>query len=302
MTLNAALDVTYRVRHLSAGESVRVSGVTLRAGGKGLNVASVLAELEADIVATGFIGGHRGGLIHQQLTATRITDAFVDIEAESRQTVTAIADDGLVAAYDEPGPNVSSVEWQALLNRLPALLERCKTLVLAGSIPAGLPFTVYAVLITMARDRCVPVLLDTSGPWLGAGASAGPGVVKVNRRELAEWAGRKLETESDVLRAARALREAAHRATVIATIGHHGSIVISEGGVLTSRPPQQSGNPIGAGDAFTAAWVAAADRPIADRLRFATAYGSAAVHSPHAGAVDSALAREIEPTVKVEAS
>jgi tagatose 6-phosphate kinase len=126
VTLNAALDVTYRVRHLSAGESVRVSGVTLRAGGKGLNVASVLAELEADIVATGFIGGHRGGLIHQQLTATRITDAFVDIEAESRQTVTAIADDGLVAAYDEPGPNVSSVEWQALLNRLPALLERCR--------------------------------------------------------------------------------------------------------------------------------------------------------------------------------
>ena len=45
VTLNPALDVTYTVDALVHGREHRVSGMSVRAGGKGVNVARVLTAL-----------------------------------------------------------------------------------------------------------------------------------------------------------------------------------------------------------------------------------------------------------------
>ena len=51
VTPNVALDITYRVDQLTPGSSHRVRGVKERAGGKGINVASVLHALGHDTTA-----------------------------------------------------------------------------------------------------------------------------------------------------------------------------------------------------------------------------------------------------------
>lgn len=61
VTLNTALDITYRVRSLRPHASHRVSEVTERPGGKGLNVARVLAALGHEVTVTGFAGARRAG-------------------------------------------------------------------------------------------------------------------------------------------------------------------------------------------------------------------------------------------------
>lgn len=60
VTLNTALDITYRVRGLRPYASHRVTSVTERPGGKGLNVARVLAALGHEVTVTGFTGGATG--------------------------------------------------------------------------------------------------------------------------------------------------------------------------------------------------------------------------------------------------
>lgn len=60
VTLNTAVDITYRVRALRPHSSHRVSEVTERPGGKGLNVARVLAALGHRVTVTGFSGGVTG--------------------------------------------------------------------------------------------------------------------------------------------------------------------------------------------------------------------------------------------------
>ncbi|MFD2355871.1 PfkB family carbohydrate kinase [Nonomuraea ferruginea] len=53
VTLNAALDVTYETPQISWDGVNRVAAVHRRAGGKGVNVARVLAALGQDVLVTG---------------------------------------------------------------------------------------------------------------------------------------------------------------------------------------------------------------------------------------------------------
>ena len=174
VTLNAALDVSYGVEHLSGGEPVRVRDVSMRAGGKGVNVAFVLAALGTGVAATGFAGGHRAHLIREGLVGSGIADAFFPIASESRQTVVVVADDGGVAEYDEPGAPVSGREWEGFLAGYRQLLEGSSTVVCAGSLPLGVPVTAYATLISLAHDQGRTVVLDSSGEALRAGCASSP--------------------------------------------------------------------------------------------------------------------------------
>jgi tagatose 6-phosphate kinase len=296
VTLNASLDVSYSVERLSDGEPVRVRDVSMRPGGKGINVAMVLAALGTDVTATGLAGGHRGELIRERLAWTEVNDALVPIAAESRQTVVAVADDGSFAEYDERGTGVSAEDWEGFLAVYRQLLDRCATVVCAGSLPGDIPDTAYATLVCIAHDRGRTVVLDAGGPALVAGIEAGPDVVKVNRAELAALVGAE-SVEA-------AVNDFAERTggTVIVTSGSSGAIAAGDGWRYRVRPPARSGNPVGAGDAFTAGLLAdsLAGAAPTERLAFATAIAASAVGMPCAGTVDLGLAKELLDRVEVE--
>ncbi|MET9553455.1 1-phosphofructokinase family hexose kinase [Streptomyces sp. NPDC006645] len=69
VTLNTALDITYRTAALTPHATNRVAEVSERAGGKGINVARVLAALGHETVVTGFVGGRTGDALRELLTA-----------------------------------------------------------------------------------------------------------------------------------------------------------------------------------------------------------------------------------------
>ncbi|MFF0740739.1 1-phosphofructokinase family hexose kinase [Streptomyces sp. NPDC004111] len=69
VTLNTALDLTHHVPQLVPHTSHRVTAVTERPGGKGLNVARVLAALGHETVVTGFAGGPTGEVLRGLLAA-----------------------------------------------------------------------------------------------------------------------------------------------------------------------------------------------------------------------------------------
>ncbi|MYY87434.1 1-phosphofructokinase, partial [Streptomyces sp. SID335] len=86
VTLNAALDITYRVPALTPHASHRVTEVTERPGGKGLNVARVLAALGHDVTVTGFAGGDTGRALRDRLaTEPHITDALAPVAGATRR-------------------------------------------------------------------------------------------------------------------------------------------------------------------------------------------------------------------------
>lgn len=295
VTLNAALDVTYRIDGLRSGETHRVSTVEERAGGKGVNVARVLHGLGHDTLVTGLAGGATGAAIRADLADAGIPAALHEVAGSARRTVTAVStQDGSATAFNEPGPVVAAGEWVEFVARYRELAGRADVVVLSGSLPAGLPEDAYAQLI--ARPRATTIL-DTSGPALLAGLAGQPDVVKPNAAELAEVTG----ADTPAAGAGR-LRALGARA-VLASLGADGLLAVTESGSWRARGPENvHGNPTGAGDACVAALATglATGAPWPTTLADAVALSGAAVAHPLAGDVDQETYHRLKPLVAVE--
>ncbi|MEU5594841.1 hexose kinase [Streptomyces sp. NPDC020298] len=295
VTLNAALDVTHRVDRLRLHASNRVPSVAHRAGGKGVNVARVLHALGERTAVTGLAGGPTGAAVRAELASAGLTDHLVPIEGESRRTV-AVVDDLDTTLLLEPGPRVIPAEWARFTRRYRELLGGARAVVLAGSLPPGVPADAYAVLVALARAAGVPTVLDADGEALLAALAEGPDVVKPNAHELAAATG-----ADDPGAGAGALAAAGARA-VVASLGPEGLLAHTPDGVWRARPPAPvAGNPTGAGDAAVAALALglSTGRPWPERLVEAVALSAAAVAAPLAGDFDPATRRALLGTVTV---
>ncbi|MFI9274386.1 1-phosphofructokinase family hexose kinase [Kitasatospora sp. NPDC052896] len=299
VTLNAALDVTYRVPALRPHGSHRVTEATARAGGKGVNVARVLARMGRTTLVTGLVGGAAGATVRADLAAAGLPDALLPIAGETRRTVAVV--DRLAAdatMFNEPGPAVTAGEWSSFTDHFGALLERAEVVVLAGSLPPGLPDDAYATLVRAARGRGVPVLLDTSAPWLLPALAAGPDLVKPNADELREATGL-----AEPHRAAAALLDRGAGA-VVASLGPDGLLATTPDGSWLATPPERlAGNPTGAGDSAVAALTTGLldSLPWPARLARAVALSAATVLAPTAGDYDPAAYHHLLPRVTVTA-
>jgi len=211
VTLNPALDLTYAVAALRPGDVHRVDVVGARPGGKGLNVAGVLASLGRPVRATGLLGGGTGEQIGALLERSDVDSSFVPIAAESRRTVVVSSDVDLTTGLWEPGPIVTEAEWAAFRRHFEELLAGVTVVALAGSLPRGIPTDGYATLARTARERRARVVLDADGPALLEGLRAGPDVVKPNRLELAGATGQPVGTADEALRGGGVARSWAYR-------------------------------------------------------------------------------------------
>ncbi|OON78754.1 1-phosphofructokinase family hexose kinase [Streptomyces tsukubensis] len=298
VTLNTALDLTYRVPALTRRGSHRVDEVTERAGGKGLNVARVLATLGHEVTVTGFAGGATGGTVRTLLAESKgVRDALMPVAGSTRRTVAVVDEsDGDTTQFNEPGPLITGDEWAAFLDSYESLLDGADAVALSGSLPRGLPVGAYATLIRQARANRVPVLLDTSGEPLRRGVAARPDLVKPNAEELAQLTGVR-EPERATLDA----RGKGARA-VIASLGADGLLAATEEGTWRVAAPRRiRGNPTGAGDSLVAGLLSGLVEgiPWPSRLARATALSAATVLAPVAGEFDPALYAELLPRVEV---
>lgn len=306
VTLNTALDITYRTATLTPHATNRVAGVSERPGGKGVNVARVLAALGHETVVTGFVGGRTGDALRELLAARAedapvtdapVVDALVPIAGTTRRTI-AVVDEatGDTTQLNEPGPTVTPAEWAAFLTSYEGLAARADAVALCGSLPPGIHVGAYAELVRVARAAGLPVLLDTSGEPLRRGIAARPDIVKPNADELAQLTGSR-----EPLRATRDARRRGGRA-VVASLGAAGMLAATPDGSWRAAPPKAvRGNPTGAGDSAVAGLLSGlVERlPWPERLARAVALSAATVLAPAAGEFDREAYAELLPQVTV---
>ena len=296
VTLNPALDLTYRLAAVRKHAGNRAPSFLQQAGGKGVNVARVLAALDQAATVTGLAGGHNGRALRADLAAAGLRDELVEVAGETRRTV-AVADDQDTTVFLEPGPQVTTAEWRRFLEQYQRLLRDASAVVLSGSLPPGLPADAYRTLIELARSHGVPTVLDAEGHALLRALPAGPAVVKPNAHELAAATG-----TADPVRGVERLR-AAGAAAVVASLGPDGLLAATPEGAWRARPPEPlPGNPTGAGDSAVAALALglSTGAPWPERLRQAVALSAATVLAPQAGHYDSDAYHQLLDRVLVE--
>lgn len=283
VTLNPALDLTYRTDALVPGETHRVRDGSSRAGGKGVNVARILHAQRIPVRAILTAGGVTGAEVISELEHSGVPHEVVSVGTPTRRTIAVVGrTDGTTTLFSEPGAVLSDEERARLRAAVEAALPGASCLVISGSLPAGYPPEDIASLVALSRGQGVPVIVDTSGPALLAAATAGADLLKPNAFELAEATG-----ECELAAGAKALISLG-AGTVLVSLGEKGMIAARSAYPWTRAvlPRVLRGNPTGAGDAgvAAAAMLLAEGAPaVADLLRAATSWSAAAVLMPLAG-------------------
>ena len=283
ITPNPAWDVTISAPRIAWGESTRIDTAVVRAGGKGVNVARVLAAAGYDVTALVPVSPADAARFAEDLAG--VDAELISVARPVRHSFAVVEGETSAATVmNERGGALDDAEWERLVARATALLARARCVVVSGSVPPETDLGRLGELLRRAAAERVPVIADLSGDALLTAARAGAGMLKPNRDELREATG-----ELDPLAGARALQRAGAGAVVVSLGGDGMVLVQPDGAAVRARLAEPlPGNPTGAGDAAVAAFASCHVDGVEDAasvLRRAVAWSAAAVLEPAAGSI-----------------
>ncbi len=301
VTINPAIDQTIVVPNFALGGVNRVQSSQSDAGGKGINVASFLADFGQPVTVSGFLGADNDEIFRRSFARKRIEDRCVRIAGKTRIDLKILDPDRRQTTdINFPGQTPAPADIEQLFSVLRELVASHKWFVFSGSIPAGVSAGIYADMLRIAKAG--NVVLDTSGEGFRQAVSSGPWLVKPNRDELREFCGEPLDTPEAIVRVARALVERYGIATVVVSMGDEGAIFVErEETVWAVPPPVDVKSTVGAGDAMVAGIVAGKLRGLGLRecARLATAFSVSAISHIGAGLPSIELVQSAKDLVAI---
>jgi 1-phosphofructokinase len=279
VTINPAIDQTITVPNFTAGAVNRVQSSQMDAGGKGINVASFLADFGQIATVTGFLGADNDEIFCRLFETKGIADHCVRIAGQTRIGI-KVSDEVLHQTTDInfPGETPSPADIAHLFEILAVLAATHEWFVLSGSIPRGVSAGIFAEMVRALAGK--KVVLDTSGEGFRQAVPAGPWLIKPNVIELSEYAGKPLDSPTAILEQARAVMGLYNIHSVVISMGKEGAIFVEGDETVWAVPPAvEVKSTVGAGDAMVAGIVAGKilDLPLFECARLATAFSVTAI-------------------------
>lgn len=254
ITLNPSLDYFVTVEHLEVGRTNRATSEQIWTGGKGLNVSVMLKNLGIDSTVLGFTAGFIGKEIMHRIEAQGIQNGLIWLpEGNSRINVKIKNMEG--TEINGIGPDIPEEELDKLLASA-GQLKRGDFLVLAGSVPAGMPHHIYEKLMAATAGKGVEVIVDAEGSLLRQVLPYHPFLIKPNHHELGDLFGVEIKERSEAIPYAKKLQEEGARNVLVSMAGK-GAVLLSEDGrVLEMEAPKgKVKNAVGAGDSMVAGFL-----------------------------------------------
>ena len=254
-TFNPSLDYIVSVDGFETGKVNRTNEELLFPGGKGINVSLVLKNLGFESTALGFMAGFTGREIVRLLTVQDVRSDFIMVEkGMSRINVKLRSDQE--TEINGMGPSIEQNDIDRLYGQLARLTEE-DTLVLAGSIPAVMPESMYRDICERLKDVGVRIVVDATKDLLMNVLEYHPFLIKPNNHELGEIYGVTLNTKEEVVPHARRLQQRGARNVLISMAGEGALLIAEDGNVFESDPPKgKVKNSVGAGDSMVAGFIA----------------------------------------------
>ena len=302
VTLNAAIDKRYVVDGFRVGEVNRVRECAYTPGGKGLNVSKPAAIAGAEVVATGFVGGHAGHYIEDALKPFGIRSEFYHMAEESRSCINIWDEKNHVQTeFLEPGFTVTEEDFSRFEEHFSGLVREADVIAMSGSVPGGLDGTAYQRLVKICRAAGKKVILDTSGKLLEMGIEAKPTMIKPNLDEIRMLTGKKCDDMDDMVEAAKAIHEKGVEIVAV-SLGSEGSFVVCGEGIFRARVPRiDAVNTVGCGDSMIAGFALGLSEGLSveEALRKASAISAAAALREETGFFVREDMERIFPLIKI---
>lgn len=282
VTLNPCIDHAVFVDKLLVGDVNRVLRTDTDAGGKGINLSRVAAELGAKSVATGFLGGNTGRFVRGVLDDQGVDHHFVEVEQPTRINFSIEDHQGTPPTHLNPGgPDISPSEWRELLATVRRYASQAKWVAVCGSMPPGVPPDAYRILLEAAHDAGAQTVLDADGEAMRLGLAARPNMIKPNAAEASRLCGHPVDTREAAIQAAGELYERlgepdpSESRIVIVSLGRDGAICRSHEGLFAGDSPQiEPKSTVGSGDSLIGGFLASLLR--GEGVGYALGWGLAA--------------------------
>lgn len=254
VTFNPSLDYIIQVDHFMTGQINKTTYEKILPGGKGINVAIVLANFGHESTALGFMAGFTGKEIEHRLENFGCSSSFIQVkEGLSRINVKMKSDEE--TEINGMGPAIQQEDIEKLFDQLKVLTDQ-DILVISGSIPKTLPDTMYEQIIEYVQPNHCKVVVDATNTLLMKVLRYHPFLIKPNNIELGEIFDVTLNTQEEVLPYAHKLQELGARNILVSMAGQ-GAVLLDENGKEYRLPAPKGNviNSVGAGDSMVAGFI-----------------------------------------------
>lgn len=253
VTLNPSLDYTVSVDNFRPGYTNRTSSEALTAGGKGINVSTVLKNLGLESTTLGFVAGFTGEEVSRQLAERGIANGLITLKKGlTRINFKLSSIEG--TEVNGRGPDIPKEAFSSLCERMRELTAG-DVLFLSGSIPSSLAEDSYLRLMERTPQG-VLIVVDAAGEQLKKALFRHPFLVKPNGHELGELLGVTLTDRASVIPYAKKLQEMG-ACNVLVSLAGQGAVLLAEDGSVFDSPVPAGVlvNGVGAGDSMAAGFV-----------------------------------------------
>lgn len=205
VTFNPALDYILELDKLEIGKIQKSKNELILPGGKGINVSTVLTNLDTDNVALGYKVGFVGAEIERRIKEMNIKTDFIELEdGNSRINVKIIGEEE--TAINTNGPRITEGKIKELLEKFEKLEEN-DILVLSGSIPSSINDDIYERICSIVQKQKVKIVVDATKNLLLQSLKYKPFLVKPNNEELGEMFNVEIHTKEDAYVYGKKLKE-----------------------------------------------------------------------------------------------
>jgi 1-phosphofructokinase family hexose kinase len=305
LTLNPAIDQTLSISgELALNHIFNISAETSTPGGKGVNVAKILAANGQTVTAAGLLGEDRLAFFSDALLPAGIACRFLPLPHPTRLNLMISDGQGRELKLNRPGFPALPYDESAIKAYARTLAAPDSIIILSGSLPVQFPPHIYATLIRLFHAAGCPTVIDVAGPALTAALPEKPDVIKPNRHELEAVLGTSLTSQEAMLSALHGLMP--NHQAIIVSDGDKGAWFAGNGQIwFAAAPPITCVDTTGAGDSLLGQFCADyfPNRTLTPELiARAVAAGSAAVERHGTPLIAreriEELARQVHPELR----
>jgi 1-phosphofructokinase len=277
--------------------------IHIHAAGQGVWVARMAAELGADPVLCGFIGGEVGSVLRPLLEEMPIELRLVESAGASGAYLHDRRSGEREPIAQSAALPASRHEVDDLFSVTVAAALECDLLAVCGPYPDNtVPLDLYGGLVADVKANGTPVIVDLSSPRLDKALEGGPNLVKINDWQIAGYISGPVDSEEQMRAAMERLRDAGAESVIVTRAGEP-ALALRDGSFHELAPPKfERGSREGCGDSMMGALAAtiAAERDWEDVLRLSAAAGATNFLRAGLGTGSRAVIEELAPRVQLQ--
>lgn len=278
ITLNPAFDRHCYAENFQPYHENLAHPTALDVGGKGVNVSRALTANGVESTAVVVLGRENGDAFLRTLAEEGIEVRAIEVDGRIRENLTIHTDGAPETRISFAGFTADSTLIERVERELDCLAGAGDLVTLTGRNPDGVSMEAIQAMLARLKKRGVRFVIDSRSFSKEDLLAAKPWLIKPNEEEIAAYTDAPVFDLASAKQASNQLRDEGIENVMISLGGRGAVLACADGCYVAHAPKVQVLSTIGAGDSAIAGFCAAIleEKPYAEALRYAIAYGSAA--------------------------